>query len=68
MNLFEIKKQQEKALREVELNKAAFKLGVILRTAWTILKPVLIWTAVFFLIGAYFITAAVVQGVFGKRR
>mgnify|MGYP000586408829 FL=1 len=67
MNIYEFKRRQEEALKGVELNASAFKVGIILMTIWNIVKPVLLWTVVFFAIGIVAILTVFVKGISGKK-
>ena len=62
----EVPKTPAKAWRELPSEDRAFRVGLMMRVAWEITKPVIAWTAFILLVGAWSVTYAVLKALFSK--
>ena len=53
--------------RELSANEKAFRLGVIMRLGWELLKPVLAWTAFILLLGVWAVVTVILGNLLPKK-
>ena len=54
MNLLKLLEEQKVKMQQVDTERMALGAGVALRVIWEIAKPVIAWTAIFLVVGAFF--------------
>ena len=62
----EVPKTPAKAWRELPSEDRAFRVGLMMRVAWEITKPVIAWTAFILLMGAWAVSYAIFKALFSK--
>jgi len=67
MKLLDMVATQRERLAMVDTSSTAFKVGVVLRTLWELAKPVLFLTALFFVIGTYFLFSFLLKAAVGYK-